>query len=322
MSAITSFPTRQIENVAHGADASLVHTTRHAKTDALSSCTCGARIPLQVRLGLRSRTRPVVEGRWCCGPACLQARIAHAVRREAKREPVRRRREHRIPLGLLLLSNGLITQDELKRALHVQRDSGELIGEVLTRECGVPERKVAAALATQWNCPMWEVSGSLDRMAAVAPHAVLKRGGIVPLRLFHEGRVDAYVSPRESRLAIAFAHAIDPQVVFALRWMHDIAVDAGVAAANQWAEGQQRILQATGVPCEELACESVEHMEQAVVRTLRRLQPVESRWVRVHDVYWLRLWLEPAAVLGGPQQVEDVVDFLFYPPSLSSSSKA
>lgn len=293
-----------------------LHGGRNA-LEGLGACTCGARVPLQVRLGLRSRTRPVFESRWSCGAACLEARIAFAVRRETKREPVRRQHEHRIPLGLLLLSNGLITQEALRRALELQRGTGERIGEILTRECGVPERKVAAALATQWGCPMWEVSGSLDRMSAVAPAAVLKRGGILPLRLFREGRSDEAVLPRESRLAVAFAHAIDPQVVFALRWMHDVAVDAGVAPVSQWAKGQERMLQAQGVAAEEVDCSSTLDMQQTIVRTLRRLQPVESRWARVHDVYWLRLWLEPAALLGGPHQTEDVVDFIYRLPEAS-----
>ena len=34
-------------------------------------CACGSPMPLGVRLHLRSRTRPVFEGRWCCSPACL-----------------------------------------------------------------------------------------------------------------------------------------------------------------------------------------------------------------------------------------------------------
>ncbi len=309
-----AFPQTPSRGFHHDADLTLLHTGR--RTEALRSCTCGARMPLQVRLGLRSRTRPVFESRWCCGTACLQARVAHAVRRETRREPARRRHDHRIPLGLLLLSSGLITQADLSRALHVQRHSGERIGQILTRECGVPERKVAAALATQWSCPMWEVSGSLNRMAAVAPRAVLERGGIVPLRLFEGGHADALSFPYETRMAIAFAHAIDPQVVFALRWMHDVAVDAGVAAASQWLDGQQRVLQAAGVPCEEVACSSTMEMELAMVRALRRMQPVESRWARVHDVYWLRLWLEPAAVLGGPHQVEDVADFVYRLPAV------
>jgi hypothetical protein len=278
-------------------------------------CACGARLPLQVRLHLRSRTRPVFEGRWCCSTACLQARITIAVRREMRTESPRRPHQHRVPLGLMLLSTGRITQQELQHALQVQCTTGERIGEVLIRECGVSELTVAEALATQWSCPVWDVSGLMpDRVAALAPRAVLKRGGILPLRLsMHAGSgVASFAS--EARLSVAFANSIDPQAVFALRKMHDIAVDAGIAPITPWSEAHSRLLETGGVPCHEMECSSASSLERAVVHQLRRLQPVESRWVRLHEVYWLRMWLEPAAMLGGPAQKQDVVDFVFHVP--------
>ena len=278
-------------------------------------CACGSRMPLQVRLHLRSRTRPVFEGRWCCGPACLQARVTIAVRREMRTELARRPHQHRVPLGLMLLSTGRITQQTLQYALQVQCRTGERIGEVLTRECGVSEQVVAEALATQWSCPVWDVSGlSPARVAALAPRAVLKRGGVLPLRLSLDAGSGVRSLAGEGKLSVAFANAIDPQAVFALRKMHDIAVDAGIAPATPWSEAHERLLATDGVRCQEMECSGAADLERAVVHQLRRLQPVESRWVRLHELYWLRLWLEPAAMLGGPAQREDVADFVFHLP--------
>jgi hypothetical protein len=278
-------------------------------------CACGSRMPLQVRLHLRSRTRPVFEGRWCCSTACLQARITVAVRREFRTESPRRAHQHRVPLGLMLLSTGRVTQAELQHALEVQCETGERIGEVLTRECGVTERIVAEALATQWSCPVWDVSGLMpERVVALAPHAVLKRGGILPLRLSSHAGSGVASLAREARLSVAFANSIDPQAVFALRKMHDIAIDAGIAPITPWSEAHGRLLETEGVRCHEMECSSASSMERAVVHHLRRLQPVESRWVRLHELFWLRMWLEPAALLGGPAQRNDVVDFVFHSP--------
>lgn len=288
----------------------------------MRSCACGSSMPLGVRLRLRSRTRPVFEGRWCCSPACLQARIAVAVRREVRREPIHRVHKHRIPLGLLLLSAGAVSQEKLRRALGIQQGTGERIGEILTRECEVSERSVAEGLGAQWGCPVWSVGGSLPGMAAIAPRTLLRRCGMLPLRVFREHRHEARSCARESRLAVAFAHAIDPQVVFALRWMHDVAIDAGVAPVTQWTNAQERLLQAEGVHAEELLCASVPEMENAILRALRRLQPVESRWARVHDLFWLRIWLEPAAILGGPRQTEDVMDFVYRLPPVAARKLA
>ena len=133
---------------------------------------------------------------------------------------------------------------------------------------------------------------------------MLERAGLLPLRLSLEAGSSIASLASEGRLAVAFASAIDPQAVFALRRMHDLAVDAGIAPVTQWSEAHRRVLREEGVRCQELDCENAADLERAVVRTLRRLQPVESRWVRLHDLYWLRLWLEPAAMLGGPTQRE------------------
>ncbi len=304
---------REIPNLN---DVALPGAARQTATVSdLRPCPCGARMPLQVRLHLRSRTRPVFEGRWCCSPACLDARVAAAVRRESKREPVRRQHEHRIPLGLLLLSSGVISQQDLRRALRIQQGTGKRIGDVLTGECGVSENKVTEALATQWSCPMWNLDGAkLQGMAALAPQVILQRTGTLPLRLFHDGRGGEQTHAHEHRIAVAFTESIDPQAVFALRWMHDIGVDAGVAPKTQWAQAQAHLLSATGVPCEEARCTSLSEMEGLISRTLKRLQPVESRWARVHEYFWLRLWLEPAALTAGPQRTEDVLDFLYRLP--------
>ena len=82
------------------------------------------------------------------------------------------------------------------------------------------------------------------------------------------------------------------------------------------------MLQAEGVPVEEIHCDNSAEMERALVRILRRLQPIESRWVRLHGLYWLRTWLEPAALNGGPLHVEDVADFVFHVPSALSNDSS
>ncbi len=80
---------------------------------------------------------------------------------------------------------------------------------------------------------------------------------------------------------------------------------------SQWSAAHERVLQAERVAYEEYACRDADELQREVVRILLKMQPVESRWVRIHDVFWLRVWLEPAAVAGGPAQVEDVADFVY-----------
>lgn len=262
-------------------------------------CLCGARLPLGVRLGLRSRNRPVFEGRWCCGAECTLARMEATVRREAGSGRGSRRHTHRMPLGLVLLSNGAVSREELTRALQVQAETGERIGDVLLRECAVTERQVAEALAVQWGCGVWDVAGAKEQMAAVAPRVVLERCSMLPV-----------LCAKTGRLAVTFAQGVDAQGVYALRRIHDVQVDAGLAAASDWAEAHARMRMAAPV-AEEFVCRDEAVMAREAARMLQRAQPVESRGVRVHEMLWLRMWLEPAALAGGVMQAEDVVDCIF-----------
>jgi len=129
---------------------------------------------------------------------------------------------------------------------------------------------------------------------------------MLPLRIRHN-----------RRLGVAFGHAMDSQAIFALQRIHNVPVDAGIAPVSAWSAAHTLVLHADGVAAEEIDCDSIAEMERVAARTIQRLQPVESRWARVHDIYWLRLWLEPAALLGGPTQIEDVIDFVYRVPSRS-----
>jgi hypothetical protein len=265
------------------------------------TCICGSRLPLQVRLGLKSRTRPVFEGRWSCSANCLSARVGQAIKREANRDASRRPHRHRIPLGLVLLSTGAITHEDLRHALAMQHGTNERIGEVLARECGLSERKIAEALATQWGCKFWSMAGIQDAdMAAIAPRVILERTKMLPIRLCSDHRI-----------AVAFTESLDAHATFALQRIHNVSIDTGIAPDSAWNKAQEVILSAEGVEVDEVECINTDELERTVSKTLQRLQPVETRWARVHDLFWMRSWLEPASLAGGPTHKEDVMDFIF-----------
>ena len=99
----------------------------------------------------RSRRRPIFEGQWGCSGRCVLAMSKAAVRRElgdGATSAVAPHR-HRVPLGLMMLAQGWITQAQLRRALDAQRANGTgRIGDWLIAECGVEaERSVSDAVA-------------------------------------------------------------------------------------------------------------------------------------------------------------------------------
>lgn len=269
------------------------------------ACLCGSRLPLQVRLGLRSRTRPVVEGRWCCSEQCLQARVASFVRRGMPVQTVQQEHQHRIPLGLLLLAQGAISQEQLRFARQRAENTGERIGDILVRYCGLPESRLLRGIATQWGCSSWDVNGTIaNNMACVAPHGVLRATGMLPLRLQPDGAI-----------SVAFVDAPDASAVFALRRMHDRAVDVGIAGGRHFLEATNQLMLQESVQVEESQCANEDELIRQWAKTIQRLAPVESRWVRLHGMFWMRMWLEPAALAGGIGQTEDVMDVVFHLPS-------
>lgn len=277
------------------------------RKDISSACLCGSRLPLQVRLGLRSRTRPVVEGRWCCSEACLHARVSAFVRRGASMHSMPSvQHPHRIPLGLLLLSQGAITQEQLRFARQMSETSGERLGDILVRHCGLSVDRLLRGIATQWGCFSWDASGILPHgMACIAPHVVLCATGMLPLRVQEDGSI-----------SVAFLDAPDASAVFALRRIHERSVDAGIAGARPFQEALSQLQSQEAVSVDEQFCTDEEDVVRRLTRAIQRYAPVESRWVRLHGMVWMRMWLEPAAVAGGFGHRNDVMDLVLHVPSV------
>ncbi len=263
-------------------------------------CACATGKPIAVRLGLRSQVRPVFGGFLCCGPACLERAVSACVRREmAMSSSGRQQHRHRMPLGLLLLSRGSINQAQLQQALDLQRSQGGRLGDLLRQMFGLGEDDITAALSSQWNCPVWAVRGfDAKRMASLAPRAVLEMTGLVPLR-----RVGG------ERLYVTSASAIDASGALALERMHGISVECGVSNAGEVEWARKQLLEAEAVCVEQERFQDERDLTESIVRVIRRMRPVESRLVQIHGQFWLRLWLEPAALLS--PGTEDVRDVLF-----------
>ena len=122
----------------------------------------------------RSRRRPIFEGQWGCSRRCVMALVRAAVKRETgdrhavqDAEPHR----HRVPLGLVMLAQGWITNPQLQAALKSQRASGKgRIGDWLVSECGLEAEQVTRGLSVQWSCPVLSLDGFVPQeMALVMP---------------------------------------------------------------------------------------------------------------------------------------------------------
>jgi len=284
-----------------GLPVSLVHTpTRRLCSNA--ACMSSWTRPW------RNRRRPIFEGQWGCSGRCLLAMVSASVRRElgdGGTDTAAAPHRHRVPLGLLMLAQGWITHPQLQKALAAQRENGTgRIGDWLISECGVEREQVVRGLSMQWGCPVLTVEGfSPEAMALVMPKLFVERFGLLPLRVAGS-RI----------LYFGFADRLDASAAFATEQMSELKIESGVLAEPQFEAARKRLLACDGVELKLEAAADKDAMAARITAILEHKQPLASRLVRLHQYYWLRMWLESGAIGKAgrlPSTGEDVVDHVF-----------
>ena len=179
----------------------------HWRGNACSALTCARRPPW--RYWLYSRSNGVqLEKNWYCSPQCFESAMQNLLSRLKSSSP-HHRVHHRIPLGLLMLSRGLISESQLKLALAAQQASGRgKFGSWLLQLGFSTEPQVMAALGRQWSCPVVSDSISLQcACLALLPLPLEESFGMVPLHYIESTGL----------LHIAFAEEIDYTILFAIQ---------------------------------------------------------------------------------------------------------
>jgi hypothetical protein len=138
---------------------------------------------------------------------------------EASSQPPASRATPPLRLGELLLSKGLINEDQLSRALVESRQTGETLGRVLIRNGAVFESELARVLGEQWSIPYVNLALiGVDRSAlALLPREVGIRNAAVPVR-FDNGE-----------LRVAFADPSDTEAVGAVQGFVSMPIQPAIA---------------------------------------------------------------------------------------------
>ncbi len=151
-----------------------------------------------------------LQERWYCSVACFQVGVfrrleGSAYARRGNPKP------NRLPLGLILLSQGDITDDQLRKALTLQRNakSGKL-GEWLTQTGAVSEAQITAALAVQQGCPVFPAHECQALPATMHWPEALAR---------HYRAVPVYYNRVQHSLYVGFLEKISHPLLFSLEQM-------------------------------------------------------------------------------------------------------
>jgi hypothetical protein len=164
-----------------------------------------------------------LHGSAFCFPECLERElrrrlqtISSAPRREAMNSC-------RVPLGLLMLSRGELTSEQLQQALEAQKKTGTgRIGEWLQQLGYARDVTVAAALASQWSCPVVKAVPAGVGSCTI-PFYLLKNFVMAPVH-FSSDRLMLYM---------AFADKIEHRALFAVEQMMKCKTEACLTTRAQ-----------------------------------------------------------------------------------------
>ncbi len=161
---------------------------------------------------LRKEEGICLQGQWYCSPECFEKAAQSALFRLLPAADEGPKRHHRMPIGLLLLSRGTINDEQLKRALLLQRQKGSgKIGKFLQEIQAASERDITEGLAEQWGCPVYPIGKGREflQCASLLPLALLEAGRMLPV---HFLRV-------QKTLYMAFVDGVDRTALYAVEQM-------------------------------------------------------------------------------------------------------
>ncbi|HZR65683.1 MAG TPA: hypothetical protein VFA85_11080 [Terriglobales bacterium] len=166
-----------------------------------------------------------------CFPKCFSRELLRLLEQPSSRVPAACVKPRRMPLGLLMLSRGDLTEQQLLQALSAQKNAGSgKIGEWLRRLQLAGEYEIAAALAQQWSCPLMRTLPT--RLADC----------LVPATLFRALRMaPVHFSTRERVLHLAFAGSIAYKALVAIEQMLELKTKACLTTEQELADALNRI---------------------------------------------------------------------------------
>jgi hypothetical protein len=223
------------------------------------------------------------DGRWYCSMECLQRAVRLAVQNHISRFLFERPRSYRLPVGLLLVNRGQITNAQLQEALRLQREhrSGR-IGTWLRQMNATTDHEIVKALAQQWACPVYP----LDRhpqvvsWTDVAPFTLFAAAKAVPVHLSLDGRT----------LHVAFSERVDHTLLYALERMLDcrtIACVASESAVNAMLEAKGLAADRSDINFETLR--DAGGIASAICSYVQQIEAPQLKLERAGPYLWARL---------------------------------
>lgn len=190
---------------------------------------------------LRSAEGMRLQGRWYCSPHCFELAALHGFLRLLATPDGSLRKPHRIPIGLILLSRGVINSEQLKQALALQRAEGKgRLGKFLQQIEAVTDQDIAVGLAAQWGCPLYPLHSARD---------FLQCASLLPLTLLETGRMlPVHYARYQETLHLAFVEGVDRTALYAVEQMLHLKTIPCIVSESALAEALEELRHVIDVP--------------------------------------------------------------------------
>jgi hypothetical protein len=168
----------------------------------------------------------ILESHWYCSLECFERAFVSVVGPFLAGNPRTPSKPHRIPLGLLMLSRGLVDNDQLKKALKAQKDSGSgRVGEWLRHIGAVSEEQVTQTLGVQWSVPVFPLNQTRQfvECARLLPLPLLEAAEMVPVHHI----------PTSQHLYVAFVDHVNYSALYAVEKMLQCHTEPCLAVQSQ-----------------------------------------------------------------------------------------
>ena len=218
---------------------------------------------------------------WLCSPQCFE-KEARSVFDQLLSPPMPDSApKHRVPLGLLMLERGYVSETQLRIALEMQtREQRGKIGEWLQALHFATERQLLTALGIQWACPLLAMRQAPDQACSkLLPIPLMRALHLVPVRLLSA----------TGFLYVAVSVGVNYRVLAAIEQMLDcraIPCLIGDSTMEEWLrqvqnlEREVQVFDRTSGPPE---------MARITASYVARLGAEEVRIVRCGPFMWARL---------------------------------
>jgi len=186
----------------------------------------------------------------------------------------------RLSIGLVLLSRGYLTDDQLRYARAQSQLCGEELETVLLRLGLATERQLAAARAAQWGYPVLGQDRLGQPVEADIPPALLHACSSVPL----------HCSITAKRFLMGFVYRVEHGLLNSLEQVTGFRAEPCFITPSEFREQMGRLTTVPG--CEEVVFEDPDtpaQMAKMVAGFAVEISASEARFAQCREYAWTRL---------------------------------